>query len=78
MSIAVLPECQGSGIGQLLVRAFLDEAKRRGLRQVDLTTDRDNNESANRFYQRMGFVCERSFVTPENRAMNEYVIDLSR
>ena len=78
MSIAVLPECQGSGIGQTLVSAFLDEAVRRGLRQVDLTTDRDHNEPANRFYQRMGFVCERSFVTPEGRAMNEYVIDLSK
>jgi ribosomal protein S18 acetylase RimI-like enzyme len=78
MSIAVLPECQGSGIGQTLVSAFLDEAVRRGLRQVDLTTDRDHNEPANRFYQRMGFACERSFVTPEGRAMNEYVIDLSK
>lgn len=78
MSIAVLPECQGSGVGQSLVPVFLDEALRRGLRQVDLTTDRDNNEAANRFYQRMGFSCERSFVTPEGRAMNEYVIDLSR
>lgn len=78
MSIAVLPACHGSGIGQLLVSAFLDEAVRRGLQQVDLTTDRDNNEPANRFYQRMGFVCERSFVTPEGRAMNEYVMDLSK
>ena len=78
MSIAVLPACQGSGIGQLLVSAFLDEAVRRGLQQVDLTTDRDNNEPANRFYRRMGFVCERSFVTSEGRAMNEYVMDLSK
>ena len=77
MSIAVLPECQGSGIGQLLVRSFLNEAVQHGLQQVDLMTDRDNNEPTNRFYQRMGFVCERSFVTPEGRAMNEYVIDLS-
>lgn len=78
MSIAVLPECQGNGIGQSLVSAFFDEAIQRGLHQVDLTTDRDDNEPANRFYQRMGFVCERSFLTPEGRAMNEYVADLSR
>lgn len=77
MSIGVLPECQGSGIGRSLVSAFLDEAAQRGLQQVDLTTDRDNNKATNRFYQYMGFVCERSFVTPEGRAMNEYVIDLS-
>jgi ribosomal protein S18 acetylase RimI-like enzyme len=77
MSIAVLPDRQGEGIGQVLVRAFLEEAVYRGLRQVDLTTDRDNNEAANRFYQDLGFVCERTYVTQEGRAMNEYVIDLS-
>lgn len=76
MSIAVLPEAQGKGIGQALVQAFLAEAARRDLRQVDLTTDRDNNEATNRFYQNLGFVCERSYTTPEGRAMNEYVIDV--
>lgn len=43
---------------------------------MDLTTDRDNNEATNSFYQKLGFVCERTFMTPEGRAMNEYVIDL--
>jgi|WetSurMetagenome_2_1015567.scaffolds.fasta_scaffold01171_6 ribosomal protein S18 acetylase RimI-like enzyme len=76
MSIAVLPEAQGNGIGQALVWAFLGAADQRGLRQVDLTTDRDDNETANRFYQNLGFVCERTFVTPEGRAMNEYVVSL--
>lgn len=76
MSIAVLPALQGKHIGRALVSTFLDESIRRGLRQVDLTTDRDGNEAANRFYRKMGFVCERSYVTPEGRAMNEYVIDL--
>lgn len=75
-SIAVLPQAQGKGIGHSLVRAFLDEATRRGLRQVDLTTDHDNNEAANRFYQNLGFVCECTFTTPEGRIMNEYVISL--
>lgn len=77
MSIGVLPEAQGKRIGQALVRAFLEEAARRGLLQVDLTTDRDNNEATNCFYQKLGFVCERTFTTPEGRAMNEYVIDLA-
>lgn len=76
MSIAVLPEAQGKGIGQALVQAFLAEAARQGLRQVDLTTDRDDNETANRFYQNMGFICARSYTTPEGRAMNEYVVDV--
>lgn len=76
MSIAVSPDAQGSGVGKKLVQAFLQEAAYRGLYQVDLTTDRENNEIANRFYQKLGFVCVRSFTTPEGRAMNEYVIDL--
>ena len=77
MSIAVLPEAQGKGIGQSLMQAFLAEAARRGLRQVDLTTDQDDNEATNRFYQNLGFVCERTFTTPEGRTMNEYVISLN-
>lgn len=76
MSIAVLPSAQGTGVGQKLVQAFLKEAIHRGLQQVDLTTDHDHNEVANRFYQKLGFVCARSFTTPEGRTMNEYVIDL--
>ena len=77
MSLAVHPGAQGGGIGQSLVMAFLREASQRGLEQVDLTTDRDNNDSVNRFYERLGFVCVRSFTTPEGRAMNEYLIDLA-
>ena len=77
MSIAVSPDVQSKGVGQALVRSFLDEALRRDLRQVDLTTDQDNNDATNRFYQNLGFVCERTFTTPEGRAMNEYVIKLA-
>jgi ribosomal protein S18 acetylase RimI-like enzyme len=76
MSIAVLPEAQGRGIGQALVKAFLEEATRRCLRQVDLTTDRNNNEATNRFYQNLGFSCESTFTTSEGRVMNEYVVSL--
>lgn len=77
MSIAVAPDAQKTGVGQALVRAFLHEAARRGLQQIDLTTDQDNNDATNRFYQNLGFVCERVFTTPEGRAMNEYVINLA-
>jgi ribosomal protein S18 acetylase RimI-like enzyme len=77
MSLAVHPDAQDRGIGQSLVTAFLREASQRGLEQVDLTTDRDNNDSVNRFYERLGFVCARSFTTPEGRAMNDYLIDLA-
>jgi len=76
MSIAVLPETRGMGIGQKLVDAFLVEAYRRGLKQVNLLTDKQDNDAANRFYQRYGFHVHRSYVTPEGRGINEYRIDL--
>lgn len=77
-SIGVLPEAQGTGVGKVLVKAFLAEARGRGCRKVFLTTDRDGNDAANAFYRKMGFRVERQFVTPEGRAMNEYRFDLER
>lgn len=76
MSIAVLPDSQKKGIGSMLVRSFLKEATKRGLHQVDLTTDKLNNDPVNAFYLREGFSQLLSFVTTEGREMYEYVIDL--
>lgn len=76
MSVAVDTTAQGKGIGARLVHVFLDTMHARGIRRVDLTTDRLNNARANAFYQSLGFYCERTFVTPEGREMNEYVISL--
>ena len=76
-SIGVLPELQGTGAGKKLVQTFLDEAKQRGCRRVFLTTDRDNNEAVNSFYEKIGFDIERQYVTPEGRRMNEYWINLT-
>jgi GNAT superfamily N-acetyltransferase len=75
-SIGVHPELQGTGAGQLLVQVFLQETRTRGCKRVFLTTDRDNNEVVNTFYQKLGFRIERQYVTPEGRCMNEYWIDL--
>jgi ribosomal protein S18 acetylase RimI-like enzyme len=76
MSIAVDPEFQGQGIGKLLIDAFLNEAKNRGVSQVNLTTDKVDNDAVNAFYKRVGFWLNSSFITPEGREMNEYIIDL--
>jgi ribosomal protein S18 acetylase RimI-like enzyme len=76
MSFAVLPGYQNRDIGHYLLKAFLEEAMKRGLHQVDLITDKVNNDSANAFYLREGFYQLRSFETPERRQMNEYVINL--
>jgi GNAT superfamily N-acetyltransferase len=76
MSIAVSPDIARKGIGVSLVNAFLVEAKDRGVKQVNLTTDKQNNTAVNRFYQKQGFALHTSYVTPEGREMNEYLIDL--
>jgi GNAT superfamily N-acetyltransferase len=76
MSLAVRPAAEGQGIGRRLVRAFCRELAGRGVSAVCLTTDRDQNERVNRFYQKLGFELGTPFTTPEGRAMNEYVLDL--
>lgn len=76
MSIAVDPPQQGKGIGKLLVKDFLELISQRGVHQVDLTTDKVDNQATNLFYQRLGFIIERSYTTPEGREMNQYLIDL--
>jgi ribosomal protein S18 acetylase RimI-like enzyme len=77
-SIGVLPELQGTGAGKLLVQAFLCEAGMRGCKRVFLTTDREDNESVNAFYNKLGFGIERQYETPEGRRMNEYWITLDK
>lgn len=77
MSIAVHPAQQGRGIGQGLVQSFLKKAALSGCKQVDLTTDKQQNESVNSFYRQQGFRLERTFTTPEGRSMNQYLIELA-
>jgi ribosomal protein S18 acetylase RimI-like enzyme len=72
-SVGVNPQASGTGIGRRLVDAFCDEALRRGVQHVYLTTDRDQNVLANRFYANCGFTLESSFRRPGNRWMNRYV-----
>ncbi len=76
MSLAVVPGQQGQGTGRALVHVFLEEAARRGVRKVDLLTDKVNNAPVNAFYLRQGFTLLRSYATPEGREINEYIIDL--
>jgi ribosomal protein S18 acetylase RimI-like enzyme len=76
MSIAVKPEAEGLGIGKKLVEAFCREVAGRGAPAVCLTTDREGYDQVNRFYEKIGFQVSRTYVTPEGRAMNEYLITL--
>jgi GNAT superfamily N-acetyltransferase len=46
---------RSSGLGAAMVGWAIDEARRRGCRLVQLTTDRSRTD-AHRFYERLGFV----------------------
>jgi ribosomal protein S18 acetylase RimI-like enzyme len=48
------PAASGQGVGRALNQAALDEARRRGARNVDLTS-RPSREAANHIYRSMGF-----------------------
>jgi GNAT superfamily N-acetyltransferase len=76
MSIAVDPSAQGLGVGRLLVNGFLRQCGRSGVERVELTTDADNNDLVNQFYERTGFLKKRSFTSPQGRLMNEYMIQI--
>lgn len=52
-SLAVLPEYRGQGIGTKLLRHYLDEVKKIGVRKVSLSVDPTN--PAYHLYQRLGF-----------------------
>jgi len=53
-TVAVRRDRQGSGVGDLLVNALLDEAARRGVGRVLLEV-REGNAAAQRLYARHGF-----------------------
>ena len=65
--VVVDDAARGQGVGDSLTRAMNDRAKARGCVTVDLTS-RPSRESANRLYQRIGFV---------KRETNVYRFDLS-
>lgn len=52
--LGVLPSQRGRGLGELLLRATLEELKQRGAREIFLEV-RESNEVAHRLYARVGF-----------------------
>ena len=73
-SIAVAPETSGNGLGKVLMRAFLAQARSMDAQCVYLTTDADGNDAVNAFYRDVGFKPTRRFLQRKGRWMNEYVI----
>ncbi|WP_166996463.1 GNAT family N-acetyltransferase [Paramicrobacterium fandaimingii] len=76
MSLAVHPQSEGQGSGTLLVSAFEDVLRARGVLEYSLTTDERDNERVNGFYLGRGMKLDRLIVTPEGRRLNEYVMKL--
>ncbi len=71
-SIAVNPDYAGQGLGKKLVKAFIEISQKKNADIIYLTTDVNNNEVVNNFYQSLGFSLYRTFIAPGNRFMNEY------
>ena len=71
-SIGVDPIAKGKGVGSLLINELKQRVDFAQFSYINLETDAADNEAANRFYQKNGFVLYRSFQTHEGRQMNEY------
>ena len=54
LSIGVVEAARGRGVGTMLLRALIDEARRSGLAALSLSVEREN--AAVRLYERLGFV----------------------
>lgn len=76
-SICVDPSRSGVGIGGALLSAWRERAEEMGAKRAFLTTDADENEAVNRFYERDGWILSDRFVTAQGRNMNRYVRDLN-
>lgn len=71
-SIGVNPDMKSQGIGSLLIDALKRSTDWNKYAYITLETDAINNEGANQFYLKNGFVLEREYETYEGRKMNEY------
>ena len=76
-SIAVLPDCQGLGVGrQLLTQTEADVAKHND--RISLTTDYYNNDKTIAFYHSLGYRDYYEFVTYPERRMWRMMKDLNQ
>lgn len=71
-SIGVLPEAKNKGVGSKMIQHLYDNCDKTMYDYIKLETDRDNNEGANYFYVKNGFVLDHAYETLEGRGMNEY------
>jgi ribosomal protein S18 acetylase RimI-like enzyme len=71
-SIGIDPNNKGKGIGTKLVYALKQKVDFQKYEYITLETDAIDNETAIHFYEKNGFIRERSIETNEGRKMYEY------
>lgn len=71
-SIGVDPNIKSKGIGSLLIDSLKHKVDFTKFAYINLETDAVDNEGAIHFYEKNGFVRERTFETDEGRKMYEY------
>lgn len=71
-SIGVNPNVEGKGVGSKLIDYLKDHTDFNRFAYISLETDAENNDAANAFYKKNGFVLSGEYTTPEGRKMNEY------
>lgn len=77
LSIAVLPESKGSGVGKALINAFEVEAQSRGCKKISLTTDYTGNQVVLSFYKNAGYEVFYEFTTYPHRKMYKLIKNIS-
>jgi ribosomal protein S18 acetylase RimI-like enzyme len=77
LSIAVLPEAKGLGVGKELLERFEKEARDKRCNKLALTTDFYNNDQIVEFYTKNGFCIFYDFYTYPNRRMYKLIKDLN-
>lgn len=76
LSIGVLPEYNGKGLGGELLLHFENEVRSRGALKVALTTDFYNNEKAIGFYRKLGYTIFYEFIAYPKRKMIKMIKEL--
>lgn len=71
-SIGVKPDVKAQGIGSSMISYMKEQIDFNEYEYISLETDAENNEYANKFYQKNGFILARTYETKQNRKMNEY------
>lgn len=71
-SIGVDPDVSRCGVGSKLIEHLVKTIDFREYAYISLETDAEGNDNVNKFYQKKNFILYRSYLTVENRKMNEY------